>query len=307
MSDPVSVSVRIGGRDQTREKMMGKLKEKMKDDLELRCYKPSTITMYLRQVERFSEHFKKSPSEMGESEIRQYLLYMTRKRKTGPGGLRMSVAALKFLYTHTLDRPEDIVRIPWPKAPRPQPDILSGHEVERLLKSLKSLKHRMIAMTAYGTGMRISEVCSLRIEDIDSSRMLIHIREGKRGRDRHVMLSEKLLLCLRAYWKAAKPSGSWIFTGQDRGGHIGDSAVRKAVATAVKNAGITKRVSPHSLRHAFATHLLDTGADIRTIQVLLGHGSIRTTARYVNVSKAHVGRLKSPLDLLGTEKGKLLG
>lgn len=246
----------------------------------------------------------RSPAEMGEKEIREYLLYQSRERKMGPGGLRNIVAAIKFLYTHTLDRPEEIVKIPWPKAPKPLPDILSGSEVERLLESLHSPKHRMIAMTAYGTGMRVNEVCSLQIGDIDSQRMLIHIRDGKRGRDRYVMLPEQLLLCLREYWKMASPPGPWIFTGGDPKEHIGDSAFRKAISAAAKEAGINKKVSPHALRHAFATHLIDTGSDIRTIQVLLGHGSIKTTARYVQISKKHVEGVKSPLDILGTEKGK---
>lgn len=281
---------------------MGDLKEKMSDDLELRCYKPGTCAEYLRCAERFAAHFMRSPAEMGEAEIREHLL--SRKRKAGSGAVKMSVAALKFLYTHTLNRPEEVVRIPWPRTPRPLPDILSGTEVSRLLESLRSVKHRMVAMTAYGTGMRVGEVCSLRASDIDSKRMLVHIRDGKRGRDRYVMLPVRLLLCLREYWKAVRPSGDWLFPGRLPGGHIGPGAVRDAVRKAAGDAGITKRVTPHVLRHSFATHLLESGSDIRTIQVLLGHGSIRTTERYVKVSKAHVGKVKSPLDLLDTAEGK---
>jgi len=281
---------------------MGELKKKMSDDLELRCYKPGTCENYLHCAERFAAHFRRSPAEMGEAEIREYLL--SRKRKAGPGAVKMSVAALKFLYTHTLNRPEEVIRIPWPRTPKPLPDILSGTEVSRLLESLRSVKHRMIAMTAYGTGMRVHEACSLKTGDIDSKRMLVHIRDGKRGRDRYVMLPSRLLLCLREYWKAARPPGDRLFPGRDPDGHIGPSAVRDAVRKAARDAGITKRVTPHVLRHSFATHLLESGSDIRTIQVLLGHGSIRTTERYVKVSKAHVGKVKSPLDLLGTEEGK---
>jgi integrase/recombinase XerD len=165
----------------------------------------------------------------------------------------------------------------------------------------------MVAMTAYGTGMRVHEACSLRAGDIDSKRMLVHIRDGKRGRDRYVMLPERLLLCLREYWKAVRPPGDRLFPGRDPAGHIGADAVREAVRQAAVDAGITKRVAPHVLRHSFATHLLESGSDIRTIQVLLGHGSIRTTERYVKVSRAHVARSRSPLDLLGTEDGERLG
>lgn len=284
---------------------MGELKKKMSDDLELRCYKRGTCESYLRCAERFAAYFMRSPAEMGEAEIREYLLEA--KKKAGPGALKMSVAALKFLYTHTLNRPEEVVRIPWPQTPKPLTDILSGTEVSRLLENVRSLKHRMVMMTAYGTGMRVNEVCTLQTGDIDSTRMLVHVRDGKRGRDRYVMLPKRLLLCLREYWKAEKPPGEWLFPGRSPNGHIGADAVRDAVRKAAKDAGIAKRVTPHVMRHSFATHLLESGSDIRTIQVLLGHGSIRTTERYVKVSRAHVGRTKSPLDLLGTKKGKVLG
>ena len=283
---------------------MGKLKDKMTEDLELRCYKPGTCYNYLLCAKNFAGHYMTSPAEMGEEQIRKYLLYLKLEKKAGPGALKMSVAALKFLYSHTLERPEEVVRIPWPKAPKPLPDILSGTEVSRLLESIRALQHRMVAMTAYGMGLRISEACALQVDQIDSDRMLVHIRDGKRGRDRYVMLPERLLLCLRTYWKEVRPPGPWLFPGRDPGGHIGASAVRKAVRKAAKDAEISKRVTPHMLRASFATHLLESGSDIRTIQMLLGHGSIRTTERYTRVSKAHVGRVKSPLDLIGTEDGK---
>jgi integrase/recombinase XerD len=281
---------------------MGKLKDRMAEDLELRAYRPGTCDSYLRCAEKFAGHFMRSPADMGEEEIREYLLYQMREKKVGPSAMKMSVAALKFLYTHTLDRPEEVARIPWPKAPKPLPTILSGTEVSRLLESLRSLKHRMIAMTAYGGGLRVSETCRLQVGDIDSDRMLIHVRDGKRGRDRYVMLPQRLLLCLRTYWKEARPPGPHLFPGARPDGHLGVSAARQALRKAARDAEISKRVTPHVLRASFATHLLETGTDIRTIQVLLGHGSIRTTERYTRVSKAHVGRVKSPLDLLGTEE-----
>jgi integrase/recombinase XerD len=281
---------------------MGQLKEKMAGDLALRGYRPGTCEEYLRNAERFAAYYMRSPSAMGADEIRSYLLYV--KEKRGLGALKMSVAALKFLYAHTLERPEEIVGIPWPKTPKPLPDILSGSEVSCLLESIRSLKHRAITMTAYGTGMRISEVCKLRPADIDAKRKLIHIRDGKRGRDRYVMLPKVLLEFLREYWKRVRPLGDWLFPGSAPSKPIGAAAVRDALRKAAADTGIAKKVTPHILRHSFATHLLENGEDIRTIQVLLGHGSIRTTERYVKVSRDHVGRTKSPLDILGTKRGR---
>jgi integrase/recombinase XerD len=286
---------------------MGELKEKMAADLKLRFYRPGTVSSYLRQAELFAGYYKKSPAELGEAAIRTYLLHLVEEKKAGPSAVKMSVAALKFLYTHTLNRPEEVIRIPWPRTPKPLPDILSGSEVSRLLENVRSIKHRMIMMTAYGAGLRVSEACTLKSLDIDSKRMLIHVRDGKRGRDRYVMLPKRLLYCLREYWKIARPPGDWLFPGGDPEGPIGKSSVEDAVRKAARQAGIGKRVTPHVLRHSFATHLLETGTDIRTIQVLLGHGSIRTTEGYVKVSRAHVGRTESPLDLLGTKKGAVLG
>jgi site-specific recombinase XerD len=286
---------------------MGELKQRMQDDLELRCYSKSTQDEYLRYATRFAGHFMISPAEMGEAEVREYLLHVKRDEKVGPATLKGNVAALKFLYTHTLKRPEEVASIPWPKVPRPLPDILSGSEVGCLLTTIRTFHHRVITMTAYGSGLRIGETCSLQPGDIDSKRMLIHIREGKRGRDRFVMLPQRVLKWLREYWQMARPRSSWLFPGQDPEHHISKSAVEDAVRKAARDAGITKRVTPHILRHSFATHLLETGTDIRTIQVLLGHNSIRTTERYTHVSRAHVGRVKSPLDLLGTKDGEPLG
>ena len=226
------------------------------------------------------------------------------ERRASPASHKMHLAAVKFLYSVTLGRPEVAVRLPWPKVPRTLPDILDGDEVERLLCSVESLMHRAILMTAYGAGMRISEACSLGVGDIDSSRGLIHIRDGKRGRDRFVMLPRRLLVFLREYWRAVRPPGPRLFPGQKKGRSITPSAVRAALMKAVAAAAITKRVTPHVLRHCFATHLLEGGEDIRIIQVLLGHGSIRTTARYTQVSKLHIGGTQSPLDRLGDQTPK---
>jgi site-specific recombinase XerD len=219
----------------------------------------------------------------------------------------MYVAALRFLFAVTLKRPEVVATVPWPKVPRKLPDILSGEEVERLLSAVRSLKHRALLMTAYGAGLRISEACTLEVGDIDSKRMMIHVREGKRGKDRYVMLSQKLLDTLRLHWRRLHPRGRYLFPGAFPGAPITPSAVSLVLRKAVAAAGLTKRVTFHALRHGFATHLLEAGEDIRTIQRLLGHTSIQTTARYTAVSKAHIARTRSPLDMLGTPAARAFG
>jgi integrase/recombinase XerD len=284
---------------------MGKLREKMARDLELRNYRPSTCKDYLACARNFAAHFRRSPDQMGHNEICSFLLHL--KRTSGDANHKLHLAALKFLYRHTLGRPEEVEAIPWPKVKRPLPDILSGSEVDALLRAVRSIKHRAIFMCAYGAGMRIGEVCSLKIADIDGKRNLIHIRDAKGGRDRYVMIGERLLLCLREYYSQVRPQGLYLFPGLDANAPICTDAVRRVLKKAAAEAGIAKRVYPHMLRHAFATHLLETGTDIRVIQVLLGHGSIRTTTRYAKVSRRHIGQVTSPLDLLGTEKAKPLG
>ena len=264
-------------------------------------------TPNLAYAKNFVAYFMRPAETLGEAEIREFLLHLVRKKIVGEAGHKTYVAAIKFLYVHTLGRPEEVVRIPWPKVPRKLPDILSGSEVLALLETIESIKHRAIVTTAYGAGMRVSEACTLQIADIDSKRNLIHIRKAKRGKDRYVMLSERLLLCLREYYRAERPNGTYLFPGQHPHKPICPKGVQEAVREAAEVCEISKKVTPHSLRHAFATHLLETGTDIRTIQALLGHASIRTTTMYTQVSRQHVGRTKSPLDLLGTQEVKPLG
>jgi site-specific recombinase XerD len=229
---------------------------------------------------------------------------LTDEQKAAPATVKMYVASIRFLYAITLGRPEKVANLLWPRVPHPLPDILSSAEVERLLNAVDSHKHRVVLMTAYAAGMRIGEACSLMTVDIDSERMLIHVRDGKRGRDRYVMLSPVLLQALREYWRQFRPQGLEIFPGDKPETCISPSAVRAALKRALRKAGIKKRVTPHSLRHAFATHLLESGADIRTIQKLLGHGSIRSTARYTHVSTEHIASTKSPLDRVSVKGGK---
>ena len=284
---------------------MGKTQDRMIAQLRLGNYAEKTSDVYLRVVKAFIKHYMRPPEQLGEHEVRTYLL--NRMEKVKPSTVAIDLAAIKFLYEVVLDRPEVVARIPWPKKSRPLPDILSGSEVILLLAAVESLKHRTILMCAYGAGLRIKEACSLHHEDIDSKRMLIKVRNTKGGKDRYVMLADNLLLGLREYFRVARPPRPWLFPGQHADHFITPSAVRKALHKAVEEMGLDKRVSPHSLRHAFATHLLETGTDIRTIQVLLGHSSVHSTQLYTRVSKAHVARTTSPLDQLGTEQGKVLG
>jgi site-specific recombinase XerD len=286
---------------------MGAIHAKMKADLELRGCALTTQKEYLRRARNFVAFHGRSPAAMGEPEIRGFLLHLVNDKKVGSATVHMYVAAIKFLYSTTLERPEVAAKIPWPKRPQPLPDILTGAEVEQLFGEIRSVKHRAILMTAYGAGLRIAEACSLGVSDIDSKRMLIHVREGKGSKDRYVMLSQRLLDVLRVHFRSARPQGPYLFPGDIPGRSITTGAVQRVLRKAVVGCGFTKRVTPHSLRHGFATHLLETGEDIRTIQRLLGHASIQTTARYTKVTERHIGRTKSPLDLIGTKKGQLLG
>jgi len=285
---------------------MGTIRDKMRDDLDLRGFAATTKKEYLRRAHNFVAHYHRPPTELGVREVREFLLYLVNEKKTGSATQHMYVAAIKFLYTTTLARPEVVVNIPWPKRPQTLPDILTGEEVELLFQQIESIKHRAILMTAYGAGLRISEACSLQTSDIDSKRMLIHVHEGKRSKDRYVMLSERLLEVLRTYWKVVRPSGPFLFPGAIPERSITTSAVQRVLHQAVIQCHFTKRITAHSLRHGFATHLLEMGEDIRVIQKLLGHSSLQTTARYTKVTERHIGRTKSPLDLIGTKEGEVL-
>jgi integrase/recombinase XerD len=286
---------------------MGKLREKMTEDLLLRRYAPSTRERYLSCARAFVAYHRRPPEQMGEQEVRQFLLHLALEKQVGAATQKMHVAAVKFLYAETLGRPEVVAAIPWPKVKQKLPAILSGSEMDRLLSAIESVKHRAIVMTAYGSGLRISEVCTLRADDIDSKRMLLHLRNAKGGRDRYVTLPERVLFTLRHYWKTERPKGTELFPGQRPGMCISEDAVRAKLHEAARKAKLDKRVTPHCLRHSFATHLLEIGTDVRVIQMLLGHRSIRTTARYTRVTDKHIARITSPIDVLGTPMAKQLG
>jgi integrase/recombinase XerD len=234
---------------------------------------------------------------MGAAEIRAFQLHLV-ERKVSARTFNVYAAALKFLYEVTLDRPEPTVRMARMRVPMHVPVVLTPAEVSRLIAALTSGKLKALVMLAYGAGLRVSEACRLRVDDIDPKRMLLHVRHSKRGRERHVMLSPKLLATLRAYWKATRPAGPYLFPGRVAHRLLRRESVSRAIKKAAQKAGITGRVSPHTLRHCFATHLLDAGTDLRTLQVLLGHASLKSTMAYLHVSAARVQSVQSPLDML---------
>jgi site-specific recombinase XerD len=282
---------------------MGQLYEKMASDLKLRRYSVRTQKSYLWCACRFVRHFMRSPAEMGSKEIREFLL-LHHNRGASASSIKMYVASLRFLYAVTLDRPAEVQNIPWPRVAQNLPAVISRDEVESLLAKIEPLKYRMVVMTAYGTGLRIAEILALEARDIDSKAGLIHVRHGKGDRPRLVPLPRRLLEGLREYWRLDRPRGQLLFPGQEPDKQLCPDTVRRAVHCATAELGIHRRVTMHAFRHSFATHLLESGEDLRTIQVLLGHRSIRNTTRYLQVSTQHLASVTSPLDSLASGKHK---
>jgi integrase/recombinase XerD len=279
---------------------MTPLRKRMTDDMRIRNLALRTQETYVRQVSLFAQHFKKSPDQLGPEEIRAYQVYLINDKKLAPSSLIVAAAALRFLYKVTLKREwcfEDV--IPAPKRSKKLPVVLSPEEVLQFLDNVRSLKHRVILTTCYAAGLRISEALCLKPSHIDSKRMVIHVELGKGDKDRYVMLSPKLLVMLREWWRVARPSPQgWLFPGENPGQHISRESVGEGCRSAHKRCGIPKPFTPHALRHAFACHLLESGVDIRTIQLLLGHRSLATTARYLRIATSNVCSATSPLDLL---------
>jgi site-specific recombinase XerD len=281
-----------------KESDMTKLRQRMIEDMQVRNLALNTQRVYLEQVSRFARHFNKSPEQLGPKEIRAYQIYLINDRKLDPGSVLVAIAALRFLYKVSLKREwsfDDV--IPAPKKPQRLPVVLSPEEVLQFLGAVGSTKHRTILTTCYAAGLRISEAVRLRPTDIDSKRMVIRVEQGKGQKDRYVMLSPQLLETLRGYWREARPTG-WLFEGDIAGKPIDRCSVAQACQKARRVARINKPVTPHSLRHGFAVHLLEAGTDVRTIQLLLGHRSLATTARYLRIATTKVCSTSSPLDLL---------
>ena len=273
------------------------LRQRMIDDMIVRNFAPNTMNLYLKQVSYFAQYFGRSPQQLGAEEIRNYQIYLAKERKLSNSSRTVAASALRFLYIVTLKQDRAIEMIPTPKAENRLPVILSPEEVLRLLETAPSFTHRVIFSTMYGTGVRVNEALHLRASHIDSQRLMIRIEQGKGHKDRYVQLSPRLLELLRAYWRKERPR-EWLFPGQDPHQPLSRDAVRQAVKRASQRAGLTKETSPHSLRHAYAVHLLEAGTDLRRIQLLLGHSSLSTTARYLCLASNTVCATTSPLDLL---------
>ncbi len=273
------------------------LRQRMIDDMTVRNLSPRTREIYVYQVAKFAKHFGRSPELLGPEEIRTYQLYLIHERHVSWAYFNQTVCGLRFLYRVTLGKDWVVKHLPFPKKPKKLPVVLSLDEIAQFFRAVTNIKHRAILTTAYSAGLRTSEVTRLRIRDIDSKRMVIHVQQGKGRKDRYVMLSPILVELLRAYWNVERPS-HWLFPGQAPDQPISLSAVQDACRQAGIDAGLSKCVTVRALRHSFATHLLEAGTNVRTIQILLGHRSLQTTARYTHVSAETIHSTVSPLDLL---------
>jgi integrase/recombinase XerD len=278
------------------------LRKMMLEELQRRNYSQHTTRYYIRTVEDFARRFNRPPDRLGPRHIREYQAELFQKQKLSPGTVSIRLAALRFFYIKTLKKGWSVAETPYPKRAFHLPSILSQEEVTRLIDSALTPYHRILLMTLYATGVRNAELTHLKVSDIDSKRMVIHVQGGKGRTDRDVMLSPKLLEELREHWRRLpNKSSAWLFPGNRW--HNSDQPIdtktpRNACKRAVQRAGIQKKVHPHTLRHCFATHLLEAGADLRTIQILLGHRDLKETTIYLHLSERHLHATASPLDLL---------
>jgi integrase/recombinase XerD len=277
---------------------MTPLRQRMLEDMQIRNLASSTQRAYVEHVSRFARYFGRSPARLGPEEIRAYQVYLTNEKQLAPASIVITVAALRFLYTVTLQQTWSVeAAIPAPKTPQTLPVVLSPAEVAQFLDCVAAPKHRTILTACYAAGLRISEAVRLTLPAIDSQRMVLRVEQGKGQKDRYIMLSPKLLEILRDWWRVSR-SRPWLFPGDRPGEPITTRAVNRACRKAHRRCRIPKPITPHSLRHAFAVHLLEAGTDVRTIQLLLGHRSLATTARYLCIATTQVCSTASPLDLL---------
>lgn len=277
---------------------MGALRKQMDADMVVRGMSVRTRESYLAAVAGLAKYYGRSPEQVSEAEVQRYLLHLIEERKLAWSSCNIAVSGLRFVYHITLKRTETQFAIPRARQPQKLPQILSREEIARLIELTANPKHRALLMSAYGAGLRLSELCRLKVGDIDSSRMTIRVEQGKGAKDRYTLLSARLLAELRRYWIAYRPK-LWLFTGtRDRERPISDHSVQRLFYAAKARAGITKDCGIHGLRHAFATHLLESGVDVHTIQRLMGHGHISSTLRYFHLADKHLAATASPLDLL---------
>jgi integrase/recombinase XerD len=285
---------------------MTPLRQRMIQDMQLRHLSTETQRAYLHYISGLARFYQTSPQDLGLEEIREYQLYMINQRRYSPESVNAFVSAAKFLYNVTLETPWPEGLLPRCRVPRYLPVVLSASEVDEFFQHVSTIRYRAALMTAYGAGLRVSEVVALQLGDIDAKRMLIRVRQGKGNKDRYAMLSPRLLVMLRGWWRSQHPAGhphhcspqDWLFPGWRQGRHMNVESLQTACREAARAAGISKRVRVHTLRHSFATHMLENGTDIRVIQALLGHSRIDTTARYAAVSPGVMAAARSPLDRL---------
>ncbi len=278
---------------------MTALRQRMIADLRIRNYSPRTIECYTERVSAFARHFGKSPTELGSEHIRAYQTVLVERKRASWTVVNQTVCALRFLYGTTLRRPGLVEQIPLPRQPKRLPVVLSRAEVARFFAAVPNLKHRTVLMTMYAAGLRLTETLRLRASDVDTGRQCLRVAQGKGQKDRYTLLPPTLLQQLRKYWKATRPS-HWLFPGRRPDQPLTVTAIQRSCAPAARRAGLAKRVSTHTMRHCFATHLLEAGTDLRTIQQLLGHTSLGTTAVYLHVASARERRLRTTDLLAGT-------
>lgn len=282
---------------------MSNVRERMMQDLKLAGHAERTRENYLGCVGELAKFHWANPAELNQEQLRVFVEHLSKRPGVGESRRKQHFAALRFFFGKTLGRPEQVSFLSSPRAPERLPEVLSAEQVGQLLAELKEVKYRVFFTMVYATGLRISEACHVETGDIDAARSVIHVRHGKGGKQRLVPLSERLLVILRAYWKQERPPTPWMFAS-NRGGTLRVKTARQALGDATQRAGIDKKVTPHTLRHSFATHLLEGGTDLRIIQVLLGHASIRSTTRYARVSTRLISKTPSPLDQLLEPKPK---
>jgi site-specific recombinase XerD len=276
------------------------LRKRMLEELQRRRYSSETVRLYLSAVQHFANYFGKRPDQLGPEHLRQYQLYLLNERKLSVGSVIARTSAIRFFFLKVLHRVYREIDLVYPKRPERLPVILSEEEVARLIESASTSYHRVILMTLYGTGLRREELCRLKVADVDSERMVIHVRQGKGNKDRDVTLSPRLLEVLRAYWKWRKPK-TYLFPSPYRSRReqpIDSKTVWYAVREAARRAGIKKKVYPHLLRHSWATHLLERGTDLKTIQILLGHFDLEATTIYLHLSQHHLQSVNNPIEAL---------
>lgn len=277
--------------------IMGKLREQMKMDLKLKGYSSKTQAAYLGYMKKFVRYFGRSPAKMGEEEIREYLYHLLTERDLGDSSINSAYSALKFFYKTTLCRDWNVAKIPRRKPEKRLPVVLDGSEIKQLFAVTTNLKHRALLMTTYSAGLRVSETAHLKVCDVDSKRMQLRIAQGKGKKDRYASLSPVTLNLLRDYWRQYRPF-SWLFPGRLPESPISTRSIQKVFKDAKRKAGIKKPATVHTLRHSFATHLLEAGTDIYRVQKLMGHTSPKTTAIYIHLRRQDLLKVISPLDSL---------